>query len=299
MVFQQETAAQCLSSVNPVGGTDNLLVFKKESWRAISFYRFGQGSRYYEGSHLSGFNLIDRAWYNYLSLILGYGLTDRLTFELETGYFLNKTQVYNLEPEYRLTGRGLSNFVFLAKHGLYANRDKRVYINGGLGVKIPSARDLQYADNVKLPVEVQPTLGSFGAVATFSLVKEDSFHGVRWFLTSRAETHLPNRDNYLPGTLVFSSAYLSKHLMFPWLKGDWTAILQLKNEIRTFDKIDGLRKNASGSTLFFLVPQVNYVLLEKWYLSVLVDFPVFQYFNGTQLGAGTGFAFVVSRVLTL
>jgi hypothetical protein len=68
--------------------------------------------------------------------------------------------------------------------------------------------------------------------------------------------------------------------MFPWLKSDWTTIIQLRNEIRTPDRIEGKVKPSSGSVLFFIVPQVNYVLLEKWYLSVMVDLPVYQYFVG-------------------
>jgi hypothetical protein len=293
-----EAEAQCLSSVNPVGGTDNLLVLKKNAFRVISFYKYGQGTQYFEGSQHADFNLISKAYYNYGSVILGYGVTDKLTLELETGYFFNKTQKYNVEPGYKLTGSGFSNFVVLAKHSIYTNPAKRIFLTAAVGAKIPSSRNLQYVNHVKLPVEVQPTLGAYGAVFSSSLVKEDSFHGVRYFLTTRAETHLSNKEKYRPGTAVFSSAYVSKHLMFPWLKGDWTAIFQLKNEIRTYDKIDNKRKESSGSLLFFIVPQINYVLHEKWYLSTMVDIPLYQHFNGTQLGAGIGYTMVLSRVFS-
>jgi hypothetical protein len=46
------SGGQCLSSVNPVGGTDNLLVIEKQSLRIISFYRYGQGNRYFEGTNI-------------------------------------------------------------------------------------------------------------------------------------------------------------------------------------------------------------------------------------------------------
>lgn len=292
--------AQCLSSVNPVGGTDNLLVLEKTSLRVISFYKYGQGNQYYEGSGRSDFNLISKAYYNYFSVILGYGLTPKLTLEMETGYFLNKTQNYNLTPDYSLTGSGLSNAVIMAKHSIFTEPVNRIYITGALGAKIPFSRELQWSpNNVKLPVEVQPTLGAYGAVFSTSIVKENSGTGMRYFLTNRIETHSSNKEDYKPGNSVFTSLYISKHLIQHWLKDNWTAILQIRNEIRGYDKIEGRKKESSGSTLFFIAPQLNYVFKEEWYFSAMTDVPVYQHFKGTQLGAGLGFTFIVAKTFRL
>jgi hypothetical protein len=292
-------SSQCLSSVNPVGGSDNLLVLEKNALRVISFYKSGQGKQYYEGSQHSDFDLISRAYYNYLSAVVGYGITGNLTLEIESGYFFNKTQDYDVGQGYRLTGKGLSNFVALARHGVYSDHTHRFYTTAGWGVKVPSSRNLQLADYVKLPVEVQPTLGAYGGVFTASVVKENSFTGMRYFLTTRMEAHLSNKEDYRPGTGIYTSVYVSKHLMYPWLKGDWTAIIQLKNEIRGYDKMENIRKVSSGSVLFFAVPQLNYSWREKWNVSALTDLPLYQYFNGTQLGAGTGFSLIVSRTFAM
>lgn len=292
--------AQCLSSVNPVGGTDNLLVLEKNSLRVISFYKYGQGNQYYEGTGRSDFDLISKAYYNYFSVIVGYGLNPKLTLEMETGYFLNKTQNYNLTPANSLTGSGLSNAVIMAKHSIFTEPVNRIYITGALGVKIPFSRELQWSpNNVKLPVEVQPTLGAYGAVFSTSFVKESSGTGMRYFLTNRIEAHAPNKEDYKPGTSVYTSLYISKHLMQHWLKDNWTAILQIRNEVRGYDKIESRKKESSGSTLFFIAPQLNYVFKEEWYFSAMTDIPVYQYFKGTQLGAGIGFSLIVSKTFRL
>lgn len=291
--------AQCLSSVNPVGGTNNLLVLEKNSLRIISFYKYGQGNQYYEGNSVSDFNLIDKAFYNYLSASVGYGLSWKTTLELEAGYFFNKTQIYNLDSGYRLKGQGLSNLVALIKHSIYSDPFKRVYITGAAGAKIPFSRSLQWDNNVKLPVEVQPTLGAYGGVFSASAVKENSGTGMRYFLTNRTEINTSNKDDYRPGTSVYTSFYISRHLKAPWLKDNWTAIVQIRNEIRTPDKINEITKESSGSTLFFVAPQLNYVLKNNWYLSAMVDIPVYQNFKGTQLGANPGITFIVSRTLRL
>lgn len=288
--------AQCLSSVNPVGGTDNLLVLEKNSWRMIFFYKYGQGNQYYEGTGRSDFDLISRAYFNYFSAIIGYGMTNKLTLEMESGYFFNKTQNYNVEPAYSLTGKGLSNVVILGKHSLFTDPFKRIYITGAVGSKIPFSRELQWSEsNVKLPMEVQPTLGAYGAVFSISFVKENSGTGMRYFFTNRIEIHTSNKESYKPGNLIFNSFYISKHLKQPWLKDHVTAIMQIRNEIRGYDKIERRKKESSGSILFFLAPQINYVWQEEWYLSAMTDIPVYQYFKGTQLGAGVGFTFIVSR----
>lgn len=291
--------AQCLSSVNPVGGTDNLLVLEKKSLRVISFYKYGQGNRYFEGAQHSNYDLINKAFYNYLSTVLGYGLTNKLSLELETGYFFNKTQEYNLSPEYILTGKGLSSAVLLAKHSLFTEPFKRIYITGSAGGKIPFTRQMQQQENVTLPVEVQPTLGAFGAVFGASFVKESSGTGRRYFFTSRFEANAENREKYRPGNMLFSSVYVSQHLKHPTLKDKWTAILQLRHEFRYSDRINGRVKDSSGSTLFFVTPQLNYVLHDEWYLSGMADIPAYQNFKGTQLGAGVGFTFIVSRTFRL
>lgn len=299
LFYPRFSQAQCLSSVNPVGGTNNLLVLEKNSLRVISFYKYGQGNHYFEGSEHSDFNLINKAYYNYLSTIISYGLTHKFTLETELGHFFNKTQNYNLQPAYSLTGKGLSNAVLLAKHSIFTDPFRRIYITGAVGAKIPFSRRLQWSENVKLPVEVQPTIGAFGTVFSASFVKESSETGMRYFFTNRVEMNAPNKEDYRLGTSVYNSFYISKHLKQPWLKDNWTAILQLRNEIRAPDKIKEYKKESSGSTLFFIAPQLNFVLREEWYLSGMIDIPVYQHFKGTQLGAGTGFTFIVSKTFRL
>ncbi len=122
---------------------------------------------------------------------------------------------------------------------------------------------------------------------------------MRFFLTNRIEYHFTNKYEYRPGTAFYTSGYISKHIISNRLKGDWTTILQLRNEIRMHDEIAGEIKESSGSVLFFVVPQLNYVIKEKWNLSMLFDIPVYQYFNGTQLGAGYGITLSMARTINL
>lgn len=299
ILFITEAKAQCLSAMNPVGGAENLLSLEKNSLRSIVFYKGGISNAYFSGSKKSDYNQIDRANYNFLSLTLGYGLSQKITFELETGYFINKTQVYNTTPEISLTGRGFSNFNLLLKYNLYADLSKRIYFSGAAGLKMPASRNYQSVDNVELPYQLQPSQGSYGLIVKSSFVKENSLRGLRYFVTNRVEINGENPYRYKPGSSVFTSLYVSKHLMFPWLKGDWTVILQLRNELRFKDVFKGETNQSTGSCLFFAVPQVNYVINEKWNISAMADLPVYRYFNGTQLASALNVSLVLSRTFGL
>ena len=298
-LYYDNTDAQCLSSVNPVGGSANLLVLEKNSLRVIGFYRFNYGDRYIEGSRRSDFDLIRNANYNYAGTILGYGVANRITLETELGYFINKTQNYNTDPQYSLKGSGVSTGVLSVKYSLFKDDEKRLFVSSGLGAKIPFSTKPLYRDGVELPVEVQPTLGAFGVVIQGFIVKEKPITGTRYFLTGRMEVNSRNKQEYKLGTSVFTSFFISKHLMFPWIKGDWTVILQLRNETRGVDRTMAGVKESSGSTIFYLVPQVNHSIKEKWNVSLIADLPFYQHFNGIQLATRYGITLNFAREFRL
>lgn len=299
LLLISKAEAQCLSAMNPVGGAENLLALEKNALRAIVFYKGGASHDYYNGSAKSDFNLIDKAAYNYLSTTLGYGLSPKFTLEFETGFFINKTQFYNTVPEIKLSGSGFSNLNFLLKYNFYSDLVNRIYFSSAAGIKIPASQKYKSVNHVELPYQLQPSQGAFGFILNSSFVKENSAHGMRYFVTNRVEINGVNQKSYIPGTSIFTGFYVSKHLMFQWLKGDWTAIFQLRNEIRLKDKYRGKLNQSTGSCLFFVAPQINYVVNEKWNISTIVDLPVYQYFNGTQLGGGIGFSAVLSRTFSL
>lgn len=294
-LYMGPLSAQCLSSVNPVGGSVNLLVLEKKTLRVISFYRYNYGNKYFEGDKHSDFNLISSANYNYAGTILGYGLADKLTLETEFGYFFNKTQNYNIIPAYKLQSNGFSNAIISAKYGLLKNQEKRFFISTSLGLKMPFSTTPVSRGGVELPVELQPTIGAYGAVIQLFMVKENPISGSRYFLTTKAEFNSENKQKYKLGTSVFTSLFYSRHLMFSWLKGDWTAIIQLRNEIRGRDRTLNGWKESSGSTIFYVSPQINYFISERWNVSLMLDIPVYQNFTGTQLATRYGLSLNLAR----
>jgi hypothetical protein len=68
--------------------------------------------------------------------------------------------------------------------------------------------------------------------------------------------------------------------MYNWIKGDWTTILQLRNEFRGKDNINDRIVESTGGYSLHLMPQINYTIKEKWNISLIGNIPLYQYFNG-------------------
>jgi len=300
--------SQCFSSPgNPIGGNANMGILDKNLLRVITFFRHSESNKNYIGDKLCSVTPFKKSGvYNYGGVLLGYGLTNKINLETELGYFINKTQTYNLTPVSTgsMKGFGFSNAVISAKINVFSNPVKRFEISAALGVKIPLTNKAQILEGVELPVELQSSTGSYGFVIQTYIIKENSFSGYRFFLINRYERNFENSTDFFTmgtrykfGNVLYSSLYISKHLHFrwDWLTENWTAILQIRNEVKSKNERDGVIVDASGGSVFFIAPQLNYTLKKKWNISVLVDIPVYQYYNKTQLANSFAFAINLTR----
>ena len=304
----EQAFAQCFSSPgNPIGGTANTGTLHKNAWRVITFYRFSSSGKYFEGSKKADMVKVDKAVYNYLGLIIGYGVTKKMTLETELGYFINKKQWFNeslnlSEPVKR--GYGFSNAVISAKFDLYSNEDKRFGLSASAGAKIPMRQEALVVNNTEMSTDLQPSTGSYGVVLQAFVLKEIPFEATRFFLIHRSEFNFPTKADFFRngvqqqfGNLFYTSFIFSKHLHFrhEWLTENWTAIVGVRNEVRTMDKQAGVVMEESGGYSFFISPQLNYTIKERWNVSALFDFPVYQYFNGIQLAGKFAFSISITK----
>lgn len=294
----QVLQAQCFtSSGNPVGGTGNMGAMDKSKLRSSLFYRYSYSDRYFEGSekYQGGNEVLQEARYNYLGFLAAYGLSDRLTVEAEAGYFMDKTQVYYLENTV-LQGYGFSNLVLSLKPRIFYKPDKRFEFTCALGANIPFSTEPQALNGVTLPINIQSSTGSYGLVFQSYLVKENSFRAIRFFWVSRVEKYFENPQEYLPGTSMMNSLFFSKHLIMEnWKLGDWTLILQLRNQFSNRATRSNQSIESSGHFLLYLVPQLNLSLGEHWNVSALFDLPVYRYYNGIQIANKYAFALSMIR----
>lgn len=296
-----EAVAQCCSAGNPIGGTANMGILSKKTLRTILFYRYALSDTYYQGASINNFTFVDKAYYNYVSGIFNYGLTGKFNAETEIGYFINRTQIYNPSiispPDNEVKGSGFSNGVVSLKYNVYNNTPKQFEFTAGIGGKFPFHTQYQSVNNTELPQDVQPSTAAFGIVAQTFFYKGFVENGWRLFLLNRFETNFPNYKNYQIGNAYFTSLFVSKSI-----NHNWTAILQIRNEIRDKDirnanngSISEQKIASSGGVLLFVSPQINYTIAQQWNISLLADVPVYKNYYGNQLGSKFSFAILLLR----
>ncbi len=307
LIFHRGAFSQCCSPGNPIGGTTNLGILAKNTFRVIGFYRYSYAQGYWEGTKKSDYNFVKNGNYNYTGLILGYGLFRKLTFETELGYFINKTQTYDLEPEFKNTGFGFDNAVLSLKYNLFARTETPFEWTLGFGAKVPFTKKYQIADGVELPRDVQPSTHAFGTVTQSFLYKGFPKEKIKIFLINRFETNTTDNKNYKFGNFLMSSFFLAKQIG----ETGFAAIFQARHEYRTKDISNvtdvgcagcfakGTYVNSSGGQFVFISPQINYSTKQKWNISLLVDLPVYRNYNGTQLGNVWAFALFLSKDFAL
>ncbi len=276
--------SQCCTA-NPVAGSVNIGVLTKNTFRSISYYRYSYSDTYFNGSEKSNLNFLKYSYYNFAGTLWSYGITNRLTADLQLGYYINRTEIFNTDPVYTQKGWGFSNGVASLK---YAFTKKGTFeLTGGLGLKFPFTQQQLTIDGVQLPQTAQPSTGAFGAVIQVFMQKAYLEKGLRFFLIHRTEINGTNTVYYRTGNSYSTAFYISKSINYRW-----TAIVQIRNENRAKDIRDNERIPISGGYELFFSPQINYSVTQKLNVSILADFPVYKYYNGTQLASK--YAFVVS-----
>jgi len=287
--------SQCFGSPgNPAAGTSNLGTLKKNVLRVNLYHRYSYSDSYFNGYTHSDFSLYDKAYYHFLGNLTAFGITDKFTIEAETGYFINKTIHYAQHlaptlPEMIKKGYGFNQTILSGKFLILSDDKFPVKWSASTGIKIPLRINPQYHNNTQLPQDVQPSNMAWGIVLQSYLLKENSFRGLRYFMINRYEYNFRNNQNFLWGQALYNSFYLSKRLHFKkaWLTENWTGIFQLRHELRThnynYDLISP-EVSASGSSLLYFTPQINYTAKEIWNFSLMFDVPLFQYYNKIQIG---------------
>jgi len=293
---------QCFASPgNPVAGNANLGVLDKGIVRAVGFYQYSLSDKYYKENKTIDYNLlgaISAAHYNYTGLSVGYGISKKFTLEFETGYFINKTQEFK-HFGFTERGYGLSNALLSGKYNVYKDVVKGWEFSVAAGAKMPYSTKPQIVDGVELSIDAQPSTGNYGAVLQSFLVKEIFDVSVRLIMINRYEKNfVENSKGYIFGDIYSNSFFLSKHLANPYtdLTKSITAILQLRHEYVLPYRLNGNTiSQASGRQSIIITPQFNYNYKMLWNFSLAYDIPIYQYYNGIQLGKSYALTFSITK----
>ncbi|MCX6154951.1 MAG: transporter [Candidatus Kapabacteria bacterium] len=272
--FKVHTQCPCMGGASvggltPIAGTSNIGILKEGNLRAMSFYSYSNGNRYYSGDILAEEGLVKSFNSSYLGLLIGYGILEDLTIDTEIGYYLNKAQDFG---GYTLSGSGFSHATLYGKYNAFNSRAKEFEWTIGLGAKIP----LNFIEQ-NLPQNIQSSTGAFGAVLISYFHKGYKSEGLHFILVNRAEFNAENKNTYKYGSSLINSLFVTKSIF-----DKLTGMLEFRSDLKLKDTKYGVKNEDSGWNIFVLSPQLSYSLSD-FNISAYFDIPLYKYYNGKQL----------------
>jgi len=278
-----QSYAQCCASGNPFISDAEQPALQSKVLTAALTYRYSHSEIFYhDDSRYRDLKFTQTANVNYTELQLAYGITKWLTVMGDLGYFFNKT--LHTEGQDPMRGYGLGDAALYLKFNLYSNAKARFNISPSIGMKFPVGVFDQEVDNVKLPISVQPSSGSFKYLATVFISKGIAKKMAIAGFVSYEYAQLIESENfyYKYGQQWIGAIYFNYKII-----KNLSLDLQMRNEYRA----KATRENneiveSSGYNVTYFTPQLTYAFKYNWYLSAFSDIPVYKYYNGIQMSFG-------------
>lgn len=252
----------------------------------------------------------------YLYSRLAYGLSDRLTMSVETGYWLEKNQI-GIKPKDSYQSYGISDILVFPRYSIVKpsinNKFKELTI--GMGIKMPIG---QFNDSIGLlepfsgqtfymnkPPAVQATTGAqdvlFNVLYISGLPATKIKFSANLLYIIKGWNPLGEKlGNFASIGFFAGGSFFEKINAAIQLKAEWIEKMELNPDILiiSFPNFD---PQATGSRKVFLSPQLSYVFRGKIIAFLQSDIPVYQYVNKAQaasqiqITAGLSYRFTLKQ----
>ncbi len=285
--------AQCCGAGNPIGGFGDMNEIPAKTLILSPVYRYSYSDQYYSGSEKSAFSP-DEMNYNFASIDFLYGISYRLSVKGQVGYFFNKSKIYNISGWDPLKGFGLGDAALGIKYILLNNVSRKFCVSAELGSKLPIGVFDQEVENVKLPISLQPSSGSFKYNA--SAITSKSFE--KFIFSFRTMVEIATRIESKNFEYKYGNLYLVSFYSAYKLSNKFNIATQMRYEYRC----KASRENnqiieSTGGQVLVLIPQLTYFMTPKIRLSIFSDIPIYRNINGTQIANKFAISFKLSRSL--
>ncbi|MGZ3866973.1 MAG: hypothetical protein ACXVC6_12900 [Bacteroidia bacterium] len=290
--------SQCCASGCCAPGTANFGVLEKGDLLVFSFFKRNYSDKYFRGDRPVNFNYLLNDYSDYSGISLSYGITDKLTVQASFGYFITKTENFNIPVigQQQLSGSGFADAELYAKYNIFQSKNDVLSITLSGGAKLPTGPYKLKVDNVQLTHDVQPGTGAYAGLFTFyAMIKpfKDKTRNSIMF-NSRVDYNGVNPQGYQYGvsnTNTLSTAFkLYKEISF---------IAMVRNENHDCDKVNNANLFSSCNTRVFFAPGISINMGHDLSFSAYGDFPVYQYYSGIQLAAKYAYSVALIKVFEL
>ncbi|MGQ0827969.1 MAG: hypothetical protein ACT4ON_06205 [Bacteroidota bacterium] len=300
--FAEHIHAQgCCSggSGSPIAGGASQGVLQERQMEISSNYQYiGTNKFLYEDMDTT--KQFDYLSSNYIYTRLAYGLTKDFTMSVESGYFINKTQI-GLDKADTIKSSGIADLILFPRYDILnrTEESKRTEITIGLGYKIPLGKHndstVVYTDPTTgkkyyttSPPTVQPTTGSQDFIFYAFFFRGYSLKNFRIFANTlyikKGWNSLGEKfGDYASVGLFASKTFFEKLGVTLQIKGEWIGKMQADKNVDLL-ALYNVDITSTGSRKVFFVPQLNYTY-KNITVFVLSEIPVYQYVNNIQIAS--------------
>ncbi len=237
---------------------------------------------------------------NYLYARVAYGVTQKLTLSIESGYFINKTQ-YGLAKKDTVRSSGIADLIIFPRYNIYTKNTEtsKTEITLGMGLKMPLGKyndsTVVYrnpSNNVRYyttsPPTIQPTNGSqdfiFYGFFFKSYTEKKLLLFSNIFYIKKGWNPLGQKFGDYAALALFVGKTIYKKLNITLqVRGEYIAKMQHDKNIDML-AIYNIDVQSTGSRKVFVSPQLSYTH-KNTTAFVLYEYPLYQYLNGTQVGS--------------
>ena len=297
LTFPKLSNGQCCAAGNPVSA-DGSINQGKGILKISTLYQHSFSDVYFEGNKESDFTY-KTTYYDFSSLKLAYSVSDKLNLAGEFGYFLNKSE-HIIPSDFTRYATGIGDAALTLRYSLFKNSNKLFEFAPFFTLKIPVGEFDQVQNNVLLPIDLQPSSGSFRfkpAIMLYKGLGQSKFALYSIFSTEFAQAIKTSRTiNYKYGNLYLLSFFASYQAR-EWLKTS----IEIREQYRGMANNNGLDVKATGGHVLFLVPRIT-TTYKDWELGVIYNQPVYKNLNSPgfpQLSNNYAFAVNLGRKIKL
>jgi hypothetical protein len=305
------TAVLCLSfrlqsqgccsggSGSPIAGGASQGVLQERQMELAGNYQFLSTDRFLVKDRDTT-SLFENLNSNYLYGRIAYGVTQKLTMSIESGYFINKTQ-YGLEKKDTVKSSGIADLIIFPRYNIYTKNTEiaKTEITVGMGFKIPLGKyndsTVVYRDprtNARYyttsPPTIQPTNGSHDFIFYAFFFKGYTEKKFKVFANmiyiKKGWNPLGQKfGDYSSIGLFISQTIIKKLALTLQVRGEHVTRMKFDHNVDML-ALYNIDVSSTGSRKIFLAPQISYST-GKFILYALYETPMYQYVNGTQVGS--------------
>lgn len=302
-------------SGSPIAGGASQGVLQERQFEIAPNYQYTGTNKFMVGDKDTT-KLFDYLFSNYLYMRFAYGVTDRFTMSIESGYFFNKTQ-YGFQKSDTIKSSGIGDLIIFPRYSVYTrNTEKtRTEITLGMGMKIPLGKHndstLVFTDQntgqkyyTTSPPTVQTTTGANDFIF-YSFVyrgyPETKFRVFTNILyIKKGWNSLGQKFGDYASVGLFASKTVFKKLGITLqIRGEWVDSMKYDKNIDML-ALYNIDVKSTGSKKVFFAPQLSFTQ-NDFTIYAMSEIPLYQYLNGTQVAsqqqftAGISYRFFVKR----